>query len=71
MTNYIQRLKAEKEAAEREVAALQEGFRDLRRYLLSSKFHDDTTVQASDVLLRLHSIMDQGTAARHQESVQS
>lgn len=45
MTNYIQRLKAEKEAAEREVAALQEGFRDLRRYLLSSKFHDDTTVQ--------------------------
>lgn len=69
MTNYIQRLKAEKEAAEREVAALQEGFRDLRRYLQSSKFHDDTTVQASDVLVRLSAIMDQGTSARHDGGV--
>lgn len=36
--------------------AFEDGISDLRSYLSSSKFHDDTTVQVSDVLMRLDEI---------------
>jgi len=49
----LRRLLLEKEAAERELARLKAGIRELRIYLSSEKFHEDTTVQVGDVFLRL------------------
>jgi hypothetical protein len=47
-----------KKAARERIAAaraigLNKGLDDLRNYLESEKFHNDTTVQVTDVLLRL------------------
>jgi len=58
--NYIARLKAEKEAAEREIAGLRQGLKHLRNYLSSDKFStprgtDELVgyVNVKDVFLRL------------------
>lgn len=56
MTNYIHRLQNENEAKARQVEELEAGIADLVSYLTSPKFNDDTTVQVSDVLLRLSEI---------------
>ena len=40
-------------AAKARLDALEQGITDLRAYLISEKFHVDTTVQVTDVLLRL------------------
>lgn len=42
----VKQLKAEKEL-------LLEGLSELQRYIYSSKFHQDTTVQISDIDLRI------------------
>jgi len=58
--NYILKLKAEKEAAEREIAGLRQGLKHLRTYLSSDKFStprgtDELVgyVNVKDVFLRL------------------
>ncbi len=51
--NYIKRLQQEVATHEAQITATAEGIALLRSYLMSSKFHSDTTVQVSDVLLRL------------------
>lgn len=55
--NYITRLKKELSQKEREVASLRDGIRVLQSYLTSKKFAVDSTVQVSDVLLRLSEIL--------------
>ena len=51
--NYIQRLQRQLAESEAARASLRCGIRLLRSYLQSPKFHDDTTVQVRDVLMRL------------------
>ena len=48
----VNQLKAEKEV-------LLEGIKELKQYLYSSKFKSDTTVQISDIDLRLNEILNQ------------
>lgn len=56
----VMRLKAEV----RQLTVQTEGLLRLRSYLMSSKFHEDPTVQARDVLLRLEEAMMDGQDAR-------
>ena len=39
-----------------EIARANQALDDLKTYLLSEKFHNDTTVQVSDVLRRLEAV---------------
>lgn len=64
MTNYIHRLQAEVAREKRTVAALEQGLRDLRSYLMSPKFHQDTTVQVDDVLRRMAELESYATDVR-------
>jgi len=54
--NYIKRLENEKKNTSAELGGLKDGLHDLIRYLNSSKFHNDTTVQVSDILNRIGEI---------------
>lgn len=51
--NYLQRLKSENQALRQAIGAWERGLADLRGYLDSPKFWTDTTVQISDVFMRL------------------
>lgn len=52
--NYIARLKAERDEAIAELAALRDGIVEIELYLMSSKFHEDNTVQVrTDILPKL------------------
>ena len=51
--NYIKRLERENSALKQELHELRRGLQHLKGYLQSEKFWHDTTVQTSDVLLRL------------------
>ena len=51
--NYIKRLENENKEVRVELCGLRCGLSDLKSYLQSSKFWNDTTVQVNDVLLRL------------------
>jgi hypothetical protein len=51
--NYIKQLEKRMAALEAQHRAVGEGIQDLKSYLYSSKFYDDTTVQVGDVLRRL------------------
>jgi hypothetical protein len=51
--NYIKRLESERAEAVAKVEARDAAIAELRSYLLSSKFHEDPTVQVRDVLTRL------------------
>ena len=55
--HYSARLKREKAQAEAEAEELREGLRSIRSYLMSSKFHQDTTVQVGDILTRIQEII--------------
>ena len=50
--NYIKRLEIELAQANEDKKAIAEMCNDLSRYLNSSKFHNDTTVQVSDIHAR-------------------
>lgn len=54
------RLHEQRDALTREVNALREGMRALMSYLMSEKFHTDTTVQTSDVMMRLMEVSAAG-----------
>lgn len=55
--NYIKKLQEISAAKTRDIMEIQAELRDLISYLLSEKFHVDTTVQTSDVLRRLSVVM--------------
>ena len=54
--NYIQNLKTQIAEKDLIIQTAKEEIQYLRTYLLSDKFHEDTTVQVRDVLNRLNNI---------------
>lgn len=54
--NYIKRLENENRVLGAELVALKTGLGDLRSYLESQKFYEETTVQVRDVLHRIEEI---------------
>lgn len=54
--NYIKRLEKGNEILQRIVRVHEEGLTDILRYINSSKFHDDPTVQVRDIELRIGEI---------------
>ena len=58
MGNYIHRLQDDLAGERAYVHGLEQGLGELRRYLCSSKFHDDTTVQVTDILRRVEETYD-------------
>jgi hypothetical protein len=59
--NYIKQLQRDRLTFETESNELNKGINELIGYLCSSKFHDDTTVQAADVIRRLRDIQSAAT----------
>jgi hypothetical protein len=63
--NYIHQLQMEVRNQHETIEQIREAYQDLLIYLVSPKFHNDTTVQVQDVLNRLQPIrsalMVQGT----------
>ena len=53
MAHWTQKREAEKRVAAQREIGLTTGIQDLVNYLMSDKFHKDTTVQVGDVLLRI------------------
>ena len=51
--NHIMELTIVRDGLSKELAAYHGAIMDLKSYLLSDKFHVDTTVQVKDVLMRL------------------
>jgi hypothetical protein len=62
--NYIKQLQQELAREKAVTAATEAGLDALRSYLMSSKFHVDTTVQVSDVLHAIAGIRNSMTDAR-------
>jgi hypothetical protein len=54
--NHIQRLTEERDEAYAQMRDALQLIKDLELYLISPKFHDDTTVQCRDVLRHLTEI---------------
>jgi len=54
--NYIQNLKNQIEEKDLIIQTAKEEIGYIRSYLLSDKFHEDTTVQVRDILNRLNNI---------------
>lgn len=54
--NYIKQLEARVKELNLQRATAWEQVAELKAYLCSSKFHNDTTVQVTDVLNRLNQI---------------
>ncbi len=67
--NYIQRLEDERAALTAQVAGLEEGITELRRYLQTEKFWQDPTVQVQDVFARLDDAHNLGTNRRMMQEV--
>lgn len=53
LVNYIKRLELENQALRQEKQEAANMIKDLQRYLVSPKFHQDTTVQVQDVMNRI------------------
>lgn len=58
--NYIKRMEADRKDLGKVIDAKNDALRHLAAYLRSDKFHQDTTVQAEDVLRRLRDVADAG-----------
>lgn len=56
--NYIKKLQLDNGELKNDIKRIDEEVNDLLRYLHSTKFHQDTTVQVSDVVLRLSGIRE-------------
>lgn len=54
--NYIKQLESRVAELNQQRAVAWEQVADLKKYLCSSKFHNDTTVQVADVLRRLANV---------------
>lgn len=70
--NYIEQLRADKLALQREVSALRDGLNDLRAYMQSPKFRCghrlDSYVNVADVLAYVRNAENAGTVARESEA---
>jgi len=55
--HYVTKLKREKAEADAEAERLREGLRSIRSYVMSDKFHNDTTVQVGDIITRIQEIL--------------
>ena len=62
--NYIKSLQYQVGAAEAEIQSLKDSIDTLRRYINLPKFRDDTTVQVSDIHLRLDEMISTATNDR-------
>lgn len=54
--SYIEKLQEENLERARKIESALLSVNEIRAYLLSSKFHEDTTVQVRDILLRLDNV---------------
>lgn len=54
--NFIKQLQHDNKALNAQLAASHDAIRDLRRYVSSPKFYNDTTVQVQDVLNYLNNV---------------
>jgi len=54
--SYIEKLQDENLERARKIESALLSVNEIRAYLLSSKFHEDTTVQVRDILLRLDNV---------------
>jgi hypothetical protein len=54
--NYIHSLRDKTDHLQAEVEQLTKGLASIRDYLLSDKFHENTTVQVNDILTRLEEV---------------
>lgn len=54
--SYIEKLQEENLERARKIESALLSVNEIRSYLLSSKFHEDTTVQVRDILLRLDNV---------------
>ena len=54
--NYIKQLQKENKDLRQALTTVDDMIIQIEHYLLSSKFHQDTTVQIADVLLRLDEV---------------
>lgn len=54
--NYIKRIQQANEQYQSDMNYITDWMISLEKYLLSSKFHEDTTVQTGDILLRLNEL---------------
>ncbi len=54
--SYIEKLQDENLERARKIESALLSVNEIRSYLLSSKFHEDTTVQVRDILLRLDNV---------------
>lgn len=57
--NYIKRLEMELQEANQDKVEVLAGIDELFRYLSLPKFEEDTTVQVSDIFLRLQHLRNQ------------
>jgi hypothetical protein len=64
MANHIHNLTDDLAGATAGLAQLDEEIRELRIYLTSEKFHQDTTVQVADVLHRLEGLTERVASAQ-------
>jgi hypothetical protein len=51
--NIIVKLQANEKVYNESLNQVQNSLNEIKRYLLSPKFHQDTTVQVGDILLRI------------------
>jgi hypothetical protein len=54
--NYIKQLQAQVKAQDAELISIYESLQDIQRYLSLPKFESDTTVQVSDIFLRINEL---------------
>ena len=54
--NWVKKIQAANEQLNSDMKYVTDWMFDLERYLLSSKFHVDPTVQTGDILLRLNEL---------------
>jgi pyruvate/2-oxoglutarate dehydrogenase complex dihydrolipoamide acyltransferase (E2) component len=64
--NYLQELKIARDGLSIELRVYHEAIQELRSYLLSDKFAEDTTVQVKDVLFRLSEAESAALNARNE-----
>jgi len=69
--HWITKLKINQRIQAAYLIGLREGLDDLRSYLLSDKFHRDTTVQVQDVLNRIDHAFDNANELASDASVSS
>tara|TARA_R110000803_G_scaffold183400_1_gene245744 strand:- start:568 stop:774 length:207 start_codon:yes stop_codon:yes gene_type:complete len=61
--NYIKQLQAQVKSQDVELTSIYESLQEIQRYLSLPKFESDTTVQVSDIFLRINELKHNATNA--------